>query len=367
VPAPKSLPLFLLLPVIGACATRNLRPDPTVAVLGSRGAVVHAIDDRNVREDGAAAGQARFEIPPGPHAVAVTLDTGAKAAARANDGATVLTVCFGAVAGHSYLARPVIDQNRWRPEIIDEESGDPVESGCQERPEPSAAPASVAAPDVNAASAPVAVNAPPPDPPQDAPVADLPLPATSASLDANLPGSGVYLEVGFFFGGQPLYKVQFDNGADRSLYAGRGVGASLGGVWTPLWTRDRRVGFGVGGSASWKYDHIAASNGSASLTRFPVAASVHALVRLDDRWFGLVRGGVGTEVGGHLSGSGFAAAIDDDLTATWGLVGEAGLYRLVDRAALGGGLRYARLSDRFAGTEVDASSLGIFASAQYSF
>jgi hypothetical protein len=181
-----------------------------------------------------------------------------------------------------------------------------------------------------------------------------------------LPGSGLTLELGYFLGGDSLVDVMFESGRERTLSAGRGVQLALGGMWTPLWATDA-VGFGVGGSVGWKYDSISADNGSASLTRLPLSATVHALIRLDNRWFVLFRGGLATELGGHISGSGLADGITSELTARLGLMADAGLYYELEPVAVGAGLRYTALSDSYQGAKVDASSLGIVAFGQWGF
>jgi hypothetical protein len=378
----KYAPLALAL-VAGACATSGLPSGANVAIIGSEAAFVDTIDERDVRDEAAGVRtQARFEILPGPHTIEVSLDAGSFVA-KANEGAKTIAVCFSAVGGHSYRAQPVFAQGRWRPEIIDEDTGGAVQVGCtQPRDLPTIA---ETAPAVSSSAADQTASAPavPPEPtptpapPAAPPAAPAPAPAAPASLPvlsiaprrhANLPGSGVNASLGFCFGGEALYQVTFTEAPDRTLSAGRGVQVSLGGLWTPLWSDDYRVGFGVGASAAWKYDSIEAINGRASLRRFPLALSVHSLIRFDERWFALVSGGPTTELGGHMSADGFfGPRIDADLSSTWGLFGEGALYYDVDHFALGAGLRYSRLRAWFMGTKYDASSLGIIGSAQYGF
>jgi hypothetical protein len=369
--APKTSPLVLAIALLTAgCATSGAVPDATVAVIESSATIVDTIDERNVRDDGPGAANARFEIPPGRHTVEVSLQADRPASEGTN--AKTIAVCFGALAGHSYLTRPVFEQQRWRPEIVDEASGVAVQKACAPPAPaiavvaPTATPAAFApATPTTIAPAPTATVSTVPEPsaaPQSLPV---PLPPRLPH-DTDLPGTGLSAGVGFFFGGQSLYDVHFTNAPDRSLSAGRGVLLSLGGLWTPLWVDDK-IGFGVGARLGWKYDSIEAINGTASLTRFPVSASAHGLIRLDDRWFVLVSGGVEKEVGGHVSGNGFAAGINTELSSTLGLTGEAGLYVRMDHVAVGGGLRYSTLHDWFQGIKVNASSVGIVGCGQYSF
>ena len=149
------------------------------------------------------------------------------------------------------------------------------------------------------------------------------MPSRPLGRDSNLPGSGLTAGVGFFVGGESLYTVSFTNGPDRNLNAGRGVLVTVGGLWTPLWIDDQ-FGFGAGASAGWKYDAIEASNGAISLTRFPLSATIHSLIRINKVWFTLLSGGLTKELGGEVSGSGFAATAGSSFTSSLGLLGEGG-------------------------------------------
>jgi hypothetical protein len=342
---------------VAGCATSSSRPDTTNAILGSRKTVVESIDERSLRDDGADASQAQFEIPPGRHTLEVTLATDAAALRRSGEGAKAIRVCFDAVAGHSYVTQPLFEAGQWRPEIVDRSTGRAVASGCAEAPEPEPAPSAAQAP----------ATAPPPNPELDKQHSvSLPVPSSPLVRDSNLPGTGLVAGVGFFFGGESLYAVSFTNAPDRNLSAGRGVLVALGGLWTPLWLDDR-FGFGVGVQAGWKYDSIEASNGSISLTRFPLSTTVHSLIRIDKRWFTLLSVGLTKEVAASVSGSGFAATASGDVTNSLGLLGEGALYFNVEHATLGAGVRYSASHDWFQYARFDASSVGFIASAQYNF
>jgi hypothetical protein len=332
------LPLALAC-LVGACATSGPPPEARVAVLGGSGAVVETIDGRYVRDDDA---RARFEIDPGRHTVEVSLPAKAPATPGGNEPVPAIAACFGAVAGHSYLAKPIVEQGRWRPEIVDETTGEVVGADCAGGGQ---APASAVA------SLPVAVATP----------------SVPDRLDeSDLPGTGLHLGGGFFFGGDSLYEVTFTNAPDRTLSAGRGVLVSAGASWTPLWATDR-VGFGLGAALGWKYDSIEADNGWISLTRLPLSFTMHSLIRFDERWFTLVGLSLLTELGGHLSGKGFAAGVDTELSSSLGWAADAGLYRRLDWVTVGGGLRYTNVRAGITGTKVDASSVGIVGAAQYEF
>jgi hypothetical protein len=352
-----ALRIVLGMGLLGACATAQSVSAPGAATLGAKGAVVDTIDARNVHDETVGA---RFEIPPGPHTVEVSLP--ADPAAK-SDEVKVIPVCFSAEAGHSYLTRPVFEENRWRPEIIDEDSGAIVLAKCTApaEPEPATepAPAAEGAPEpASPASPPVTVSTTP---------TSLPLPSVPAKPQAtDLPGTGVDVGVGFFWGGESLVDVRFFSNPDRSLSAGRGVQISVGGLWTPLWVEEH-VGFGVGAGLGWKYDSIEASNGSVALTRFPFHLSVHSLFLLDRHWFALVGGGLTRELAGHLSGNGFAQEANGDIESSWGLTAQGNLYHRFDRVAVGAGVRYSRLRDHFFGQRIDASSVGLVGSGQYGF
>jgi hypothetical protein len=341
--------------VVAGCATSSPRSDATSAILGSRKTVVESIDERSVRGDGANASQAQFEIPPGRHTVEVTLETDAAALRRPDEGAKAITVCFNAVAGRSYLTQPLFEAGRWRPEIVDRSTGLAVSSGCAEPPEPAS----------SAGQAPATARSPTLEL-DESRSASLPVASRPLARDSNLPGTGLTAGVGFFFGGESLYTVSFTDAPDRNLSAGRGVLVTVGGLWTPLWLDDR-FGFGGGVHAGWKYDSIEASNGSVSLTRFPLSATFHSLIRLDKRWFTLLSVGLTKEVGAAVSGNGFAATASADVTSSLGLLGDGAVFFNVEHATVGAGLRYSASHDWFHDAKVDASSVGFIASAQYNF
>jgi hypothetical protein len=287
-----SFPGVVALLVVG-CATGGARQSAGTALLGSRQAVLESIDDQYVREDGAAARKAQFELAPGRHTVQVSLESNATAMRAPSDRAKTITVCFHAREGRSYLAQPIIEGNRWRAEIVDESTGASVSRACADPQETSPAVEGLTLP-----SSPMATEPPPSAP--------LPVPARTLIRDPDLPGSAVTAGVGFCFGGESLYRVSFADGPDKNLRAGRGVLVTVGGLWTPLWIDDR-FGLGAGGSIGWKYDNITAMNGSVSLARFPLSATVHSLIRISKLLFTVLSAGVTKEVGGKISGKGFAA------------------------------------------------------------
>ena len=339
--------------VLVGCATSSPRPGATSAILGLRGTVLESIDERYIRDDSADASKAQFEIPAGRRTIEVSLESDSTALRVPADRRQTITVCFDAVAGRTYLSQPIFEADRWRAEIVDASTGVAVSSGCAEVHE-------------TATATPAPATASSPSLEEKVRPSSLPVPSRPLDRDSKLPGSGLTAGVGFFFGGEALYTVSFTNGPDRDLNAGRGVLVTVGGLWTPLWIDDQ-FGFGGGASAGWKHDAIEAANGSVSLTRFPLTATVHSLIRINKDWFTLLSGGLTKEVGGEVSGSGFAASDSDSFTNSLGLLGEVALYHVVGRATLGAALRYSTSHDWFKETKFDASSVGVIAAAQYNF
>jgi hypothetical protein len=131
-------------------------------------------------------------------------------------------------------------------------------------------------------------------------------------------------------------------------------------MWTPLWIGDG-VGFGVGASAGWKYDFIDASNATVSFSRYPVDASLHTLLRMDDRWLFLVKGGIQKELDIGISGNGDAGQLNGSLTGGLGGFGEAGFYRIFragGHLATAFTFRYTAIHDSVAGMSIPASNFG---------
>jgi hypothetical protein len=154
--------------------------------------------------------------------------------------------------------------------------------------------------------------------------------------------------------------AELSDGSTETLSAGSGVFLSIGGIWTPLWIGDE-LGLGVGGYLGLKYDSIGGSNASLSLTRFPIGFAAHALIRLSERWFFLIRGGVQKEYGVSLSGSGGVSG-SADLDGSLGGLGEGGFYYVThlgeDHTAVVITFRYTSGHDSANGASVDASSAG---------
>ena len=131
-------------------------------------------------------------------------------------------------------------------------------------------------------------------------------------------GSGLSLFCGIAFGGDDFVTPHSNGRVEKSLTAGGGVILGVNGMVTLLWLGRDSVGFGVGADAGIKYDDVEASNGSASITRFPIALTAHLLTNDSggDHYF-LLRGGVARDFGVHYRVSGIAS-IDADVDGTWG-------------------------------------------------
>ena len=78
------------------------------------------------------------------------------------------------------------------------------------------------------------------------------------------------------------------------------------------------VGFGLDLHAGFKEAAIEGSNASVSFQRFPMGGGIHALLRLDERWF-LVPLGLFGDVRARLSGSGDASGLDVPFATGLGL------------------------------------------------
>jgi len=174
------------------------------------------------------------------------------------------------------------------------------------------------------------------------------------------PGSGLTFDFGGFGGGTDLATAQFSDGSTATLSAGGGGFASVGGLWTPLWLGDE-LGLGVGGYVGVKYQTVGGSNSNLSLTRFPIGLAAHALLRLSERWFLLLRGGVQKEYGIGLSGGGDVSG-SADLDGSLGPLGEGGFYYVThiggDRMAVALTFRYTSAHDTLGGMTFSANSAG---------
>jgi hypothetical protein len=172
------------------------------------------------------------------------------------------------------------------------------------------------------------------------------------------PGNGLTFDLGVFLGGTDLATATFTDGSTSSLSGGSGLLASVGLMLTPLWVGDG-AGFGVDAFASIKYDSVGDSNNSVSLTRYPLGLGAHALFRIDDRWWFILRGGIIKETGITLS----VGNADASLAGSLGGFGEGGFYyipRVADgHVAVVFTFRYSASNDSANGTTISANSGGL--------
>jgi hypothetical protein len=352
------------------------RPDSEISVLTSKDVRIVKVDSVLVH-DGASGNNARYELLPGDHQVGVALNRSIPGFfLTTHQSSRPLIVCVELEAGHTYRFEAVINGARWEPKVLDVNGRAYIDPYCDDDepapraaspsppPRPSAAlspavgapPASAEAlaapaPDGGAAApataetggaglvAPAAaappVAAPPPAPvseavdretPHAAPRATPAGDSSAAQPSDRRPGTGFSLFTGFAFGGSDFVKASSSNGNDQTLSAGQGLVLGVGAMMTPLWPGET-VGLGLGIDAGLKYDSIDASNGSASITRYPIAFSAHMLTKLNggDNYI-MLKGGVDRDFGVSYSASGFASGTANPI-GTWGPLGAFGYYR----------------------------------------
>jgi hypothetical protein len=336
------------------------RPSAEIATVISNDTIVDKVDDVAVRERTSGT-YARLELLPGPHRLGISLN-------RVTAGFFVTNVarsgiyfaCVTLQAGHTYKTVPDAGGYRFAAKVVDMTTGFYVDTRCWNGRPPAAvqagsppvAPPAGEAPVATAVDAPGAPTeaagatageaAPPAAAARDAeePAAEqvpsqvpsINRTATRARLasDAQLsdrhPGSGLSLFFGFALGGEDFVQAMDSNGNTQTLSSGSGAIAGLGLMLTPAWAGDS-VGFGFGLDGAIKYDHLGASNGDASITRYPVALTAHALFNVSDAvHYIIVKGGVSRDFGVNYSTSGFAT-IDANVSGTWGPTGAIGYFK----------------------------------------
>jgi hypothetical protein len=356
------------------------RPASEISVLTSQSARIVKVDDVRV-SDSLSGNSARYEVLPGDHEVAFSLN-------RTIPGFMVtrvqysrpIIVCVQLEPGHTYRFEPVIKGQRWLPQVVDLNDHTLIDPSCEDENAPPRAaalrsapraPAVVAAasptssaPLASAETAPPAPDGSAPAPDggaapadadqqpdgQEAPPVGAPAPAprvagavdrerprgtrprssrapedgaSEAEASERRPGTGLSLFTGFGFGGTDFVKASSSNGDEQTLSAGQGFILGMGGMVTPLWLGEH-AGFGAGLDVAWKYDNIDASNGSASISRFPIALTAHFLTNGDGgNHYLMLKGGVIRDFGVNYSASGFGQ-VDTSVRGTWGPLGELG-------------------------------------------
>jgi hypothetical protein len=179
------------------------------------------------------------------------------------------------------------------------------------------------------------------------------------------PGSGLTFDVGGFDGGTDLATASYSDGSTTTLSGGTGLFASVGAIWTPIWLGDA-VGFGVGGYLGVKYFSVGDSNSSISLTRYPIGGGAHVLLRIGDRWFLFLRGGLQKEFGVSLSSDAYGSA---SLKGSLGGLGEGGFYYVTtasdDHLAILFSFRYTSGRDSANAESLGADSAGVIFAIHY--
>jgi len=383
------------------------RPSSEVAVVTSTQTIVDEVDDVRVR-DHASGSSARLELLPGPHRLGITVYRVTSGLFVTSARSDTIVACVELAAGHTYQTRPAVSGYRIGAQVVDLTNGlyasrcqrsRPIAPIVRAAPPPSppqpigSQPGSLGAgatmetsadaataPQVNAlaASPPATANATQetPAPAPRAAAGDIEEPPSSvrpvlgraqvrerlpsdAELARRPPGTGLSLMLGGAFGGEEFVKASNGNGDQQGLSSGGGVLIGIGGMLTPVWAADT-VGFGLGVDGAVKYDHLSASNGSASITRFPLALTAHILLNVsDDLHYIIFKGGVARDFGVNYSASGFAS-LDVNVSGTWGPTGALGYYKRSNDVFGWDILAFFALTNHVVGTEkINANSFGV--------
>lgn len=392
------------------------RPASEIAVIISRETLVHKVDNVMVKEM-ASGTNARFELLPGEHEVAISYVRTIPGffSTTVQSSRNIIIVCLDLEAGHTYETRGVVSGDRWLPRVMDlttrsevdpycedeEDRRRPVAAGATSPPKtatpvtaptvdtatdgaaPSAAPAPdgtapalVAAQQSDAGASPLPLAAPPAAPPaapaiakdREEPPRALPAPAahhvatdsSKAEVSDRRPGSGFTLFFGLALGGEDFASASSSNGSNSSVSSGGGVILGVGGMVTPLWVSSI-VGFGLGTDMGVKYDSISADNGSASITRYPLAFTAHLLTNGSGGHCFLLRGGLVRDLGVNYQASGFAT-VDANVEGTWGPTGSIGYYKRSNDSFAWDIMGFFAVTDHLIGPQkvkVNANSFGL--------
>jgi len=255
-------------------------------------------------------------------------------------------------------------------------------------PAPTAVPAATPSPaPADAAPPPAATPAPAnqgPPPPPTFPQGSPP-PSTTSSVEVTGQGPeelpppppppeplgmfGLTLTFGFTFGGDEIVPATTSEGDDVGIEAGNGASIGIGVVLMPLRT-DTGHSLGVAVDQSAKFAQISGRNGSISLTRFPLVASLRYDYAFTDTWHLALGGGVVYEYGISITGDGDYEDLDVDLENAVGWMGEAGVaYRergfVIDVTLRFTGLRYQ--SDVAVFDDKNATNGGLIVAGHYFF
>lgn len=383
------------------------RPSAEVAVVTSNDTVVDSVDGVRVREY-ASGSYAHLELLPGPHLLTISLNRVTPGlfvthVARSGD----VGLCVQLEAGHAYQTEPALQGPYYAPVVIDltaghyahrcgpprtvpfiaqqppvapprPAAGQPVagtsSDGADSSTEPGAATKEAVTDQPVGGDASASVTAPnPPAPAVARTDKEEPNPVSAprgrwharerlpsdAVLANRRPGNGLSVTTGIAFGGEDFVQATDSNGGSDSLSSGSGVILGIGAMVTPLWAGDV-AGFGLGADASIKYDHLSASNGSASITRYPISLTAHVLLNVaDGLHYIILKGGAVRDFGVNYSASGFAD-LDANVSGTWGPTGAVGYYKKSNDVFGWDILGFFALTNHVIGPDsVNANSFGI--------
>lgn len=293
------------------------RPRSQVAVLVSQDTVIQRVD--SWRTGDSAAKEARYQVLPGDHKLEIRVEpTAGSPFARAQPARFVAVACVELEAGHTYRTEALLTGQRWGFRIVEVPSGRVLDPACDGEGD---------APLNGAAVATGVVDREDPGHPLPGkPWYSRPSEPEVELADGRRPGSGISLFAGVGFGGDDYVKVSDGQGNERTLNSGDGELFGLGGMVTPLWTKDG-FGVGLGVDVGVKYGSMDATNGSASITRFPVTLTGHMLANIGGRGphYFLLKGGIVHDFATHYSLAGIGT-LDVDVSSTWGPTVALGYY-----------------------------------------
>jgi hypothetical protein len=366
------------------------------------------VKDTLIQEiDGVPVRGTTFELLPGPHALRVRFVQARQEPFGGRHYSTgSLAVCFTAREGRSYTVVPAVNlDGTWKPEIVDRDTtyritvryampgtaeclgesrrttpvaAEPVqpaeppgvaelpEATRSERPRADAGAHAVAAQPGEDRSGPAVAIQPLPELPPRRPPLRRPTTLAVGAMDVT-PRVGIGLEAGLFIGGDTLVGTQRANGQFDDILAGSGFQLSLATMLTPFWI-SRSIGFGFDLNGGFKFNSIEAPNATITFQRFPLGGGIHALIRLDDRWFLVPRLGLFGDLRARLSGTGDAAGIGGDLATGLGKQLELGMFWVMGRAwGLAAKMRYSMLEYSVGGSTLNGSSVGFTAAGYVTF
>lgn len=122
---------------------------------------------------------------------------------------------------------------------------------------------------------------------------------------ARISGYAIGLRFGFAAGGATVARATAANGSRREVTLGGGSVLAAELKLTPLWVRDV-FGIGLGAELGRKAQQISATNGTLSLTRYPLLVTAHVIARVAPYFYLIVAGGVEKHLDVSLTGSGAA-------------------------------------------------------------